>query len=47
MGARQSSIADLPDNEFLLRFVKDVRLEREEKFWEDLVSFTFLAPVTK
>lgn len=47
MGAQQSSIEELPTNEFLIKLVKDERIDREDKFWNDLLNFTFKAPLEK
>lgn len=47
MGAQQSSVEELTTNEFLMKLVKDVRIDREDKFWNDLLNFTFKAPLEK
>jgi len=47
MGGKHSSISDLPTNELLIKFVKDVKIDREDSYWDDLVAFNFNVPIDK
>lgn len=47
MGAQQSSISDLSSNELLQRFVKPIRIDREDEFWMDLVTYNLAIPSSK
>jgi len=47
MGAKHSSIAELSDNHTLKWLCGDVKIKREDEFWDDLLAFTFSTPLTK
>ncbi len=41
MGAESSTLADVDKNEYLCRLTGNAKVEREEKFWDELLDFTF------
>ena len=47
MGSSYSSISDLPQNEFLLKLCKEVPIKRDDKFWDQLLSFKFSTPLER
>ncbi|XP_066912203.1 dymeclin-like [Clytia hemisphaerica] len=47
MGSSYSSISDLPQNEFLLKLCNEVPIKRDDKFWDQLLSFKFSTPLER
>ena len=47
MGSGHSSISDLPQNSHLIKLSKEIPIKRNDKFWDQLLSFKFSTPLER
>ena len=44
MGAESSTLAEIDDNGLLSKLTGSIKVERDDKFWEELLEFAFEVP---
>ena len=44
MGAESSTLAEIDNNGLLSKLTGSIKVERDDKFWEELLEFAFEVP---